>query len=64
MNAGIKSFEQGRLDPSKETGLAQVRSRVFVGPARFAAGMPHKLHETAARAMSIVATGLLTMQLG
>jgi GT2 family glycosyltransferase len=39
-------------------------SRVFVAPTRYAAGIPHKVHEAAARGIPIVATPLLATQLG
>jgi len=35
-----------------------------VAPTRYAAGMPHKVHEAAARGIPIVATPLLASQLG
>ncbi len=38
--------------------------RVFIAPTRFAAGIPHKLHEAAARGLPAVATPLLAGQLG
>ena len=38
-------------------------ARVFVAPTRFAAGIPHKVHEAAARGLPIVATPLLASQL-
>ena len=38
--------------------------RVFVAPARFAAGLPFKVHEAAARGLPAVMTGLLARQLG
>jgi len=38
--------------------------RVFVGPTRFAGGLPYKLHEAAAHGLPIVATSLLAGQLG
>jgi GT2 family glycosyltransferase len=38
--------------------------RVFVAPTRYAAGIPHKVHEAAARGLPIVATTLLASQLG
>jgi GT2 family glycosyltransferase/tetratricopeptide (TPR) repeat protein len=40
------------------------RARVFIAPTRFAAGIPLKIHETAARGLPAVATGLLATQLG
>ncbi|HEY6359288.1 MAG TPA: glycosyltransferase family 4 protein, partial [Vicinamibacterales bacterium] len=39
-------------------------ARVFIAPARFAAGIPHKLHETGSRGLPAVATRLLATQLG
>jgi glycosyltransferase involved in cell wall biosynthesis len=39
-------------------------ARVFVAPTRYAAGIPHKVHEAAARGIPIVATPLLASQLG
>jgi GT2 family glycosyltransferase len=38
-------------------------ARVFVAPTRYAAGIPHKVHEAAARGVPIVATPLLASQL-
>jgi glycosyltransferase involved in cell wall biosynthesis len=40
------------------------QARVFVAPTRFAAGIPHKIHEAAAHGLPTVATGLLATQLG
>jgi glycosyltransferase involved in cell wall biosynthesis len=40
------------------------QARVFVAPTRFAAGIPHKIHEAAARGVPAVATSLLMRQLG
>jgi glycosyltransferase involved in cell wall biosynthesis len=45
------------------TGLYD-SARVFVAPTRYAAGIPHKVHEAAARGIPIVATPLLASQLG
>jgi GT2 family glycosyltransferase len=39
------------------------RARVFIAPTRFAAGIPHKIHEAAARGVPVVATSLLARQL-
>lgn len=39
-------------------------SRIFVAPTRFAAGIPHKVHEAAARGLPCVVTPLLAEQLG
>jgi len=39
-------------------------ARVFVAPTRYAAGIPHKIHESAARGLPVVATELVATQLG
>lgn len=39
-------------------------ARVFVVPTRYAAGLPHKAHEAAARGLPMVATPLIARQLG
>jgi O-antigen biosynthesis protein len=39
-------------------------ARIFIAPTRYAAGIPHKVHEAAARGLPIVATPLLAGQLG
>ena len=39
-------------------------ARVFVAPTRYAAGIPHKVHEAAARGLPVVVTPLLAAQLG
>jgi O-antigen biosynthesis protein len=39
-------------------------ARVFVAPTRYAAGIPHKVHETAARGLPAVVTPLIAEQLG
>jgi GT2 family glycosyltransferase len=39
-------------------------ARVFVAPTRYAAGIPHKIHEAAARGLPVVGTPLLASQLG
>jgi len=38
-------------------------ARVFIAPTRFAAGIPHKIHEAAARGLPCVTTELLAEQL-
>ncbi len=38
--------------------------RIFIAPTRFAAGVPHKVHEAAANGIPVVATPLLAEQLG
>ena len=38
--------------------------RVFIAPTRFAAGLPHKVHEAAAHGIPAVVTPLLARQLG
>jgi GT2 family glycosyltransferase len=39
-------------------------ARVFIAPTRYSAGIPHKIHEAAARGLPVVATPLLVRQLG
>ena len=39
-------------------------SRIFVVPTRFAAGIPHKAHEAAAKGIPMVTTSLIAQQLG
>jgi glycosyltransferase involved in cell wall biosynthesis len=39
-------------------------ARVFIAPTRYAAGIPHKVHEAAAHGLPVVATALLAKQLG
>jgi GT2 family glycosyltransferase len=39
-------------------------ARLFIAPTRFAAGIPHKIHEAAARGLPVVATSILAQQLG
>ena len=38
-------------------------ARVFVAPTRYAAGIPHKIHEAVSRGIPVVATPLLASQL-
>jgi glycosyltransferase involved in cell wall biosynthesis len=38
-------------------------ARVFVAPTRYAAGIPHKIHESAAQGLPVVATALVANQL-
>ncbi len=40
------------------------RSRIFVAPTRFAAGIPFKVHHAAAHGLPIVSTSLIASQLG
>lgn len=58
-NPAIKML--GRVDDLTEL---YDRSRVFVAPTRFSAGIPHKVHEAAAHGLPVVATPLLAEQLG
>ncbi len=51
----------GRLE-SLDTLYRQCR--VFIAPTRFAAGIPHKVHEAAAQGIPAVVTPLLARQLG
>lgn len=51
----------GRVDSIEEIYNT---SRVFIAPTRFAAGIPHKIHEAAANGLPSVTTPLLAQQLG
>ena len=51
----------GRLDSIEEMYNS---CRVFIAPTRFAAGIPHKIHEAAAKGLPSVTTALLAKQLG
>ena len=57
-NPGIKML--GRVD-----NLLQIynRSRLFIAPTRFAAGIPHKIHEAAAYGLPVVTTPAIADQL-
>lgn len=57
-NPGIKML--GRVD-----NLLQIynRSRLFIAPTRFAAGIPHKIHEAAAYGLPVVTTSAIAEQL-
>jgi GT2 family glycosyltransferase/glycosyltransferase involved in cell wall biosynthesis len=52
------------LDRVQELTSMYDRVRVFVAPTRFAAGLPHKVHEAAARGVPVVGTPVLAQQLG
>jgi len=52
------------LDRVQELSSMYDRVRVFVAPTRFAAGMPHKVHEAVARGVPVVGTPVLAQQLG
>jgi glycosyltransferase involved in cell wall biosynthesis len=40
------------------------QARIFVAPTRYAAGIPHKVHEASARGIPVVTTSLIAQQLG
>lgn len=50
----------GRLDSIEQMYNS---CRVFIAPTRFAAGIPHKIHEAAAKGLPSVTTALLAKQL-
>jgi GT2 family glycosyltransferase len=52
------------LGPQDSLESLYDRCRVFIAPTRFAAGIPHKVHEAAANGIPTVATELLCNQLG
>jgi glycosyltransferase involved in cell wall biosynthesis len=71
--AGVNKSERVRQFASSSVNIAgrlpdltnlYDAARVFVAPTRYAAGIPHKVHEAAARGVPIVATPLLASQLG
>ena len=51
----------GRLE---DLNPLYAEARVFIAPTRYAAGIPHKIHEAASRGLPVVATSLLAAQLG
>lgn len=51
----------GRMDSIDELYDS---ARVFIAPTRFAAGIPHKVHEASAHGLPSVTTSLLAQQLG
>jgi glycosyltransferase involved in cell wall biosynthesis len=59
LTAGVRM-----VGPVEDLTRSYDTHRVFVAPTRFAAGLPHKVHEAAARGVPVVATPLLAGQLG
>lgn len=59
--AGPQVVVHGRVD---ELAGVLDGARIFVVPTRYAAGIPHKAHEAAARGLPMVATDLIAHQLG
>lgn len=59
--AGPRVVVHGRVD---DLAGALDRARVFVVPTRYAAGIPHKAHEAAARGLPMVVSSLIARQLG
>jgi O-antigen biosynthesis protein len=47
-----------------DLGELYAGARLFIAPTRYAAGLPHKIHEAAAHGLPVVATPLLASQLG
>ncbi len=60
-HAGGRVRFVGRTD---DLGPLYSACRVFIAPTRFAAGIPHKVHEAAAHGIPVVATSILAGQLG
>jgi O-antigen biosynthesis protein len=54
-------FIRGRVESVEEY---YNKSRIFIAPTRFAAGIPFKIHEAASYGLPVVATQLLCDQLG
>jgi glycosyltransferase involved in cell wall biosynthesis len=46
-----------------DLGELYANARLFIAPTRYAAGLPHKIHEAAAHGLPVVATSLLASQL-
>lgn len=59
--AGPSVIVHGRVD---DLAGALDRARVFIVPTRYAAGIPHKAHEAAARGLPMVVSDLIAAQLG
>ena len=59
--AGPQVQVHGRVD---DLAGALDRARVFIVPTRYAAGIPHKAHEAAARGLPMVVSTLIAGQLG
>ncbi len=64
INAGSADGQLRILGRVEDLTAFYDEARVFVAPTRFAAGIPHKIHEAAARGVPVVATPLLACQLG
>jgi GT2 family glycosyltransferase len=65
--ASVQSRHSGRIDllgPVEDLAALFDQSRVFVAPTRYAAGIPHKVHQAASLGVPVVATSLLARQLG
>lgn len=68
----VESSRIERLRPGQITALGQIddlsalydASRVFIAPTRYAAGIPHKVHEAAAYGVPCVVSDLIARQLG
>ena len=60
INLGAIRWHGPVIDPTSYYN----RARLFIAPTRFAAGIPHKIHEAAARGLPVVATSILAQQLG
>lgn len=56
--------EVSAIGPVADLGPYYERTRVFLAPTRFAAGIPMKAHEAAARGVPIVASDWIARQLG
>ena len=79
LNKNVKLFVVGRTCPEIEQLASESikvmgkvddltslydSARLFVAPTRFAAGVPFKVHEAAARGLPVVTTSLIANQLG
>jgi GT2 family glycosyltransferase len=63
----VWSLSEGRIRVCgfvDDLGALYDRYRIFVAPTRYAAGIPYKVHESAAQGLPVVATSLIAGQLG
>jgi GT2 family glycosyltransferase len=62
--AGLVGPHVSHVGPVESLAPLYDRARIFVAPARFAAGLPLKVYDAAAHGLPIVASGLIAEQIG
>ena len=65
--ASVRERRNSKIDllgPVADLEALFNKCRVFVAPTRYAAGIPHKVHQAASLGVPVVATSLLARQLG